>query len=76
MADKLTRQGVRDLDAKLGKPKPKRPAPEEAPPAVQAQIDKHFCRHPKEARKREHLTGEEWCRACGQLWDWDGKPYR
>ena len=66
MPDKLTKQGVRDLDAKYGKVERKR----REPPPSQVQR----CSHPPEAIRvlapHIHLTGTPdattYCGECGQ----------
>lgn len=62
----MTRQGVRDLDAKFGriKKKPEQDVPREA----------LVCAHPR-AKIRRETNGDEYCSACGQTWDWNGDPY-
>jgi len=61
MTHKLTKQGVRDLDA--GRPKPTKPKPIDLPPS-------QFCEH-KRART-DPLTGDRYCPDCGRMWDWNG----
>lgn len=75
MPEKLTRQGVRDLDAKMGKPKGGRVI---EPPTQMA------CQHPWKAI--ENTTNKRTCTLCGKVWnerdlghwtgrddpDWDG----
>jgi hypothetical protein len=65
MSDKLTRQGVRDLDIKYGKRE--RPLPMEAPPK-----ESLVCLHP---RVRNLNSGDTACLDCDALWDWNGVLY-
>jgi hypothetical protein len=63
MTTKLTKQGVRDLDA--GRPRPKKAEPRELPVM-------QFCKHPR--MKTVEGFGD-YCPDCKRLWDWDGKEW-
>ena len=60
---KMTKQGVRDLDA--GKPRPKKAEPRELPLM-------QFCKHP---RMRRTPHGDTYCPDCKRMWDWNGEEY-
>lgn len=62
--DKLTKQGVRDLDAKFGRVK----RPKADDPPKQAFV----CHH---ARVRRLDSGDTYCLDCPTTWDWNGMPY-
>lgn len=62
--NKLTKQGVRNLDTIPSKSKGIK-LPE--PPKNQ------FCKHVNS--KKNQLTGDVECLDCGTLWDWNGNEY-
>jgi hypothetical protein len=61
--NKMTRQGVRDLDALYGKPKPAK---------IFDVPQNQLCDH---SRTKRIGNGDTMCLACGTMWDWDGNEY-
>ena len=64
MKNKLTKQGVRNLDTIPSKSKGIKL---DMPPINQ------FCKHTN--IKKNQLTGDTECLDCGALWDWNGNEY-
>lgn len=66
MAQKLTKQGVRNLDHL---PSKSRGRVLDEPPKIS-----RICRHPESDRRIMH-NGDTYCSNCATIFDWDGLPY-